>query len=284
MLDIFQHFIKNTLAKNLIVTIFFSILAVMILGNQLHFYYPDEFDNILGGYFIAHGRLPYVGFFAHHNPFTYFFASPIALIAGQSFVKFRLLLGGVYLIMAVCLYRWIKIRFGVEEGKLILVWIFFAVLGATYWWGHMLLADSLAAYLLMVPVFLLFWIIWKREALTSRDLWVVSIFSFLTILTTFTLMYAVLIIYLLTIYWFIKTKTDSLKFRVLRRFILIMVAPYIVFVFYLLVTGSISDYFYQSIWFNSKYYANIPGSAGVKNPLRVAIILFNNFFINFKAT
>lgn len=267
--------------KNPVLYLFLLLLGLVLI-NQIHFYYPDEFENILGGYYILQGKIPYTGFFTHHNPFAYFFATPISLLAGQSFVKFRLLLGAVYFLAMVGFYLWSSKRFGVEAGKIILAWLVFLVIGATYWWGQMLLADALASYLIAVPVILLFWLIFKKEKIKKGDIWLISIFTALTLLTTFTLLYLVLSIYLFTIVWILKHSEVKLFSKENLKVVGIMAVPYLVFVFYLLITGSLQEYFYQSVVFNAKYYAFLPGGVSVKNPMRVVIVLFYQFFTNFK--
>ncbi len=228
------------------------------------------------------GRLPYVGFFSHHNPFAYFFAVPISLFAGQSFVKFRLGLGVVYALLMIGFYVWTKKRFGVEVGKIILGWLIFLAVGATYWWGQMLLADVLGSYLISVPVILLFWLIFNKEKIRQNDLLLISVSSALALLTTFTLLYLVALIYLVTLIWSFKNSSEKLVSSKNLKVVGTLAAPYLVFGFYLLVTGSIQEYFYQSVVFNSKYYAFLPGGVSVRNPLRVVIVLFYQFFINFK--
>lgn len=273
--------LKNLNLKNPIIWIFGLFLVILTIG-ELHFLYPDEFENILGGYYILQGRLPYIGFFVHHNPFAYFFSAPILLVAGQSFVKFRLILGVVYSLGAVAFYIWGSKRFGIKVGKIILVWLVFLAIGATYWWGQMLLADSLASYLVSVPVILLFGIIFKNETIGKKDLWVISIFSSLALLTTFTLLYLVLSIYLFTLLWIIKNSTKKILSKENFKVIGVLSVPYLFFVLYLLITGSLKEYFYQSVIFNANYYAFLPGGVSVKNPMRVIVVLFYQFFINFK--
>lgn len=263
-------------------TAVFLGLAVMVLIGQIHFFYPDELENILGGRYIIEGRLPYIGFFTHHNPFAYFFSVPLYLLSGQSFVKFRLLLGLVYIGMMAGLYLWIKRRLGVEIGKITLIWLVFVVVGATYWWGQMLLADSLSSYLIVVPVMLLFWLIWKKESLKRNDLWLISVLAAFALLTTFTLLYLVLTVYIFTIIYYFKTSPVKLWSKETLKVGGILALPYLIFMVYLIVTGSLEEYYYQSILFNTQYYATLPGGVSVKNPLRVIIVLFYQFFVNFK--
>ena len=38
---------------------YWVLLFWILYTNTFHEEYPDEFDNILGGYYILHGKLPY---------------------------------------------------------------------------------------------------------------------------------------------------------------------------------------------------------------------------------
>lgn len=261
---------------------FFWIIFLITIIGEIHFIYPDEFENILGGRYILEGRLPYIGFFTHHNPFAYFFAVPISAIAGQSFIKFRLLLGLVYTLMSIGFFLWIKQRFGFGIAGIIMVWLVFIAIGATYWWGHMLLADSLSSYFAAASIISLFWLFWRREKLRNWDLLIVSLLTALMVLTTMTLVYLAAAIYLLIIAYFLKNKPGKSWFKQILKIIGIFSIPYLVFAVYLLITGSLQEFIYQSIVFNAQYYAFLPGGVSVKNPLRVVIVLFYQFFTNFK--
>src|SRR5579872_2454802 len=77
---------KSFWLKALFVLLIFAIFLI----NTIHESYPDEFDNILGGWYILHGRLIYIGFFTHHGPVAYYIAALVELFSGRSFVSFRI--------------------------------------------------------------------------------------------------------------------------------------------------------------------------------------------------
>ena len=70
--------------------VFYIGLFCLFLLNAFHESYPDEFDNIMGGWYILHGKLIYSGFFTHHGPVPYFLAALLELFSWQSFVRFRI--------------------------------------------------------------------------------------------------------------------------------------------------------------------------------------------------
>ncbi len=86
-----QHYTKRFFAdKHYITALFVLVMLGIFLINTVHEQYPDEFDNILGGWYILHGRLIYTGFFTHHGPVAYYIAALVEIFSGQSFVRFRI--------------------------------------------------------------------------------------------------------------------------------------------------------------------------------------------------
>lgn len=257
----------------------FLLLGFVMLANQLHESYPDEFENILAGKYLLSFQFPYSHFFTHHNPGAFFLSAVINLFSGESFVRFRILLGVVYLIFFVLFYKFIKKRFGDIEARIIIYFYLFITFGATFFWGHMLLADSLSAYLLSSVYIICFFGAIQNSVLTKKDLWIISILTFCAILTTFTQIYASMLIFLFVFIWNLKFESVSWK-----NFFIIIFSPFILFLGYLLITGSILEYYRQAIDYNISYYIQLPDGASIKNPLRTSIVFLVKFFENFKAT
>ena len=93
------HFIRE---KHYFAVLFVLVMLAIFLINSVHESYPDEFDNILGGWYILHGRLIYTGFFTHHGPIAYFIAALVEIFSGRSFVRFRL----VYAVFLLAYFLW----------------------------------------------------------------------------------------------------------------------------------------------------------------------------------
>ena len=77
-------------------------------------------------------------------------------------------------------------------------------------------------------------------------------------------------------YYIFYQPIRPVKKKTILEILGIFLAPYIVFFLYLLITGSLSDYIYQAITFNAKYYIyNYPRPPGVTkiNPIRYAIVI-----------
>lgn len=170
--------------------------------------------------------------------------------------------------------------------------IYIVILGiaSTYFWGHMLLGDSLSAYFLIPTFALPFLKIFYKEKIVLKDLGIISLFGFLTLWSSLSYSYLIAIIYFFSLLNFLtnlkfenKNKSEKRKFLFRKLFyaLSIIAIPYILFASFLLASGSLKDFYKQSIVFNAKYYIyNYPKPEGSTriNPVRYALIIFNNFY------
>ena len=275
-------FLKKNWLKILYLFSFFAIL----FANTLHEEYPDEYDNILGGKFIIHGILPYSGFFTHHGPVGYFLAAILYLFSGSSFVRFRIVYSIFLFLYSLGIYQYLKKSVGRIETKFYLFFLIILGITSTYFWGHMLIADNLSAYFLAPALILIILKVIYKKIFTRFDLIFISVLLSLSVLSALTIIYLVAFIYLFTLYFYLKQQ-KGIDFKIAGKnilyFFLIMASPYIIFALYLFVTRSFSDYVYQSIILNEKYYIyNISSpSGGIINPVRYAIVIFHTFYYNF---
>lgn len=260
----------------------FGLLALLFLVNSLHTTYPDEFDNLAGGRLILKGQFPYSGFFTHHAPAAYFLAAFINLFSGSSFVNFRLIYAIFLTLFALFHFLYLRRRFTVSYSQIVLALYFLLAFLGTYNWSHMLLADSLSAFLLLVPYSLLFYVLFHRQTLSFTDLAIISITTFLVVLTSFTYIYAVTALYLITLFWYLHRPHPPLISRSFAFTLGLFLAPPLVFLLYLVITGSLSDFIYQSLTFNTRYYVYFPDNVTSKNPVRIAVVLFRAFFLDFR--
>lgn len=274
-----KDFFKRINRRKLLLGIVWLFLLLIFLINTSHEEYPDEFDNILGGWYLLNGKLPYKGFFTHHNPLAYFLAFFILIFTRQSFVWFRVGLAVFYFLYNLMIYWLLKKRLKRIDWRFYLVYLFLLGIGATYFWGQMLLADVLSAYLIVPAFALLFLKAFYQEKLAGKDLALISILSFLTFLSSSSYLYLVALVNIAALFWYRKTTKGNWR-RWLKPLI-IMALPYCLFLIYLLITGSLKDYYFQAVDFNARYYIyNYPKPRGSPriNPVRYALIIANNFF------
>lgn len=279
------HILGSFLLRNRVVVFFFLATLILFYINSFHEQYPDEFDNLLGGWYILRGILPFSGFFSHHGPIAYFVSAIVQLFSGHSFVSFRVVYNLFLVFSIFAFYSYLHSRFGKVVTKFYLYFAILLGIAATYFWGQMLLADTLSAYFL-TPVFILFLLkhIYK-ERIVRKDMWLISILTAAGLLTSLTYIYLCAVIYIFLIYSYYLDYRRNLNKRDIMKSVGILALPYVIFFAYLLITRSLGDYVYQSIIFNQKYYIyNYPGLVnGHINPIRFAIVIFHSFYQNFFA-
>lgn len=275
----------HILKKNKWLVALFVFTTAIFLTNTLHETYPDEFDNILGGWFITQGKLPYSGFFTHHGPVPYFIASFITLFSGRSFVAFRLLYAFFLVGVVFSTYFFLRKRIGKKETSFYPLFIGFLGIEATYFWLHMLLADNVAA-LFLLPAYAL--IVLKalfRKKFTLVDVGAISIFLFVALFSSLTYVYLSIVLGFSALFLYYKDHIYRPVFSIRNLFpVLFMIFPPLLFFIYLFITESFNDYLYQNYTFNVRYYIyNYPRSVDAQfiNPVRYAILIAHWFFVNF---
>lgn len=261
--------------------LFGLVILVLSILNSLHAQYPDEFDNILGGYFITQGKLLYLSYFTHHGPIAYFYAAIISLLSGPSFVNFRIILSLANFLLGSLFAYYINKKFGTFYLRLTLIIWTIITLSATYWWAHMLLSDSLAAFLLLGVFINLVFTYFNNLKFNYKDLFLNSFLLSFAVLTSLTYTYVAVILYLSILYWLFKNPIkDNLSWL---KIIGIFALPFLIFTIYLLLTGSVNEYYYQSIYYNKKYYVKLTDGSELNNPIRHMIIIFSDFIDRYRA-
>lgn len=261
----------------------FFVLFALFFTNAFHEQYPDEFDSIVGGRYIAEGQMPYRDWFQHHQPGAYVMAAAILPFSGRSFVKFRIGWESVLFGLLVTSYVLLKRRLPKRDMSFYLLLLFVLGLSATYFWGHMLLADTLAGYLLLPSFALLFLKDYYREKFETRDLAIVGGFAFLSWFTSMTYIFIVAAISVYALILFVASPLKVPFFRRLTTGIALLAAPYVVFVLYLLLSGSIADYYWANVVYNADFYIyNYPREPGhAINPIRYAAVIVDAFINNY---
>lgn len=261
----------------------FGVLFAVFLTNAFHEEYPDEFDSIVGGRYIAQGQLPYRDWFQHHQPGAYVMAAVIYPFSGQSFVKFRIAWEIILFGLLVGSYFLIKRRLPKRDLSFYVALLFVLGFSATYFWGHMLLADTLSGYFLLPAFALLFLKDYYRERFERTDLIIVGGFAFLSWFTSMTYIFIIAAVSLYALYLFVTTNKEGTLWKRLMSGVILLGIPYAAFFAYLLVTGSIRDYYWANVVYNTNYYIyNYPHEPGQPiNPIRYAAVIGNNFINNY---
>ncbi len=264
----------------------FLIIFAIFFVNTFHEEYPDEYDSIVGGKFIAQGKVPYRDWFQHHQPGAYVLSALILPFSGINFVKFRIILAIVFFLINISGYFVLKRRLAYNKINLnfYLVFIFFVAIAGTFFWWQMLLADTLSAYLLIPAYALVLLKLVLHEKFDAKDLFITNLFTFFAWWTSMTYIYLVIGINLFAIYLFLKSAKNHVPFsRSVLAIAKMMLPPYIIFLIFLLITGSLRDYYFAAFTYNQNYYIyNAAHEIGkAVNPMRYAITIAMTFFNNF---
>src|SRR3989304_6532101 len=230
--------------KYLVLSLLF--LLAILLVNSLHEEYPDEFDSIVGGRYILEGKLPYRDWFQHHQPGAYLLAALLLPISDGSFVRFRIVLSVAFFIIYFLGYQAVKRRGGESVARWYLPFLLLLGAAGTYFWGQMLLADTLAAYL-FIPAYA---IILTKEVNHQKyqlaDVAIISLFSFLTWFTSMTYTYLVVGTLIYVLIRLTAGARGEIR-ETLTSALMIIAVPYLLFFLFFAVTGSLDDYLFANI-------------------------------------
>lgn len=256
--------------------IFFLIALVIFLVNARYVSYPDEFVNLLGGKFINAGKIPYKEFFDHHLPFAWYFSAVLLRLAFNSFVLFRFYWAIFSFILLTALGLWIR-RNNNNLYPYYLAFLFLYPLLSVYFWLHLYLADSLAALFFSI----IFWLLTVQTLNKKKDFKAIAICSFLTfvlIFSSLTYLFAGVALYFWQLYLLRKNlKTNIIKFS------LFAAGPYFLYLIYLLISGSVKDFYFANLVYNTQLYIDIPNYVKGRffNPLKFGLTLIFNFWEGF---
>jgi len=272
----------NFVKKNYRILILLFLLFLIFFSNTFHQEYPDEYDSIVGGMFINQGKVPYRDWFQHHQPGAYVLASLILPFSGRSFVRFRILLAVAFFLINVGGYLLIKRRLKNVKLAYYLVFLFVTAFAGTYFWGHMLLADTLAAYLFIPGFAFLLTKEAYQKKLNVKDLIFISSSTFLTWFTSMSYIHIVVGVNLYAFYRYIIGQKEELRKRLIQA-LMIFLIPYLAFFSFFIVTGSFKEYYFANVTYNVRYYIyNYPRPSGALiNPLRYSVVIFNSFINNY---
>lgn len=263
--------------QHLIAIFLWLVIAAILFTNTFHEKYPDEFDNILGGQYLSEGQMLYRDYFTHHGPAPYFLAALLIPFSLGSFVFFRVAYAIFLFFFFLLSFLFLRRVLDEQYSRFYPLLVLALAISSTYFWGHMLLADSFAAIILLPAYFILLSQIYAKRTLSRATHLFLAISIALTLLSSMTYLFLVLLIYCV-IFCFIYQSPKQYP-----RLIFIYLSPYLAFFGLLLLTNSLSDWYRQTIEFNAQFYIyNYPRAPGSNfiNPLRYAIVITQNFFEN----
>lgn len=278
----YLQIIKGWLIRHAVIkkALYLSLLVVIAFSNTLHEKYPDEFDNLLGGRYLFEGKVIYRDFFTHHGPFPYFLTASLVPITGLSFVNIRLLYAALLIAVFIGYIYYARQKHS-TLGTILTIFAPLWLVASVYFWGHMILADNLAA-IAFIPVYLILcYTLFTGVRFRYRDTIMLSIAIAIALFSSLSYAFFGMLCYALIS--FLLIKHYKIQIKTLSFHALILAIPYLTFLAYLTLTGSLRDYYIQNIQFNSQYYVyNYPRPEGSNriNPLRYAVVITYNYIKN----
>lgn len=253
--------------------VFYAGILVVFLINATYLSFPDEFVNLLGGRATVYGQYPYVSFFDHHLPFAWYLSGAIQVIAGSSFILFRIIWAIIMFVLLASVAIYIK-RSNPELYKFYLCFFFLYPFIAVYFWLHLFVADALAALFASIS----FWITVNetfRQKPDVKPILIASFVNFALLFSSLTFLYFTFVLYVWQFYIILRNQ-DIRKHWLLYG--IIAALPYLIYGIHTIVTGQAFDFYMSNIAYNRDHYVSIPNYQIGRfiNPLKLGLtIVFN---------
>lgn len=232
-----------------------SILVIFAI-NAPYYNFTDENDNLLGAQLIAQDHLViYKDYFSHHMPLTYFVGTPLFMLLGDNLIAIKITFGLLMACWLLAMARHLLFRFG------FVVFVSFTGLVAisqTLAWSHMLLAETLIAFALCHAL-----ILFITKDKNSRNFILENcayvLLGAIPILSS--LSYAPISILIYAVWLWQLIEKRKVKFWQFLLFSFIAALPYVLFLGYLYLTRSLSEFKEQALTFNTLYYSQFSPDA-----------------------
>lgn len=251
--------------------IIFGLTLIFFLINSQYVSYPDEFVNLLGGLSILQGKIPYTHFFDHHLPLAWYLASILLIFSFKSYVVFRFLYALLVFFSLMGLGLWIK-KTHKEIYYYYLIFFIIYPIFSVYFWIHLYLADSLAVFFFSLT----FWILFVQTVSKKNNLLPIIISSLLTFCLVFS---SLTYIYLALGFYCWQMLLILFNKKKIFFYCLFSLLPYLIYFLYLLISGSLKDFYFSNFQYNVNLYISIPNftRGPLFNPLKFGLTLIYNF-------
>ncbi len=230
---------------------------------------------MLGGKFILSGKLPYRDFFDHHLPGAWYISAFLQLFSFGSYIWHRIWWAVLSYIALFLVSKHIK-KTNKEAHPFYLCYFLLYPFITVYYWTHLFLADSLAFLFFSV----LFWVLIVEtfnKKTEEKTLYILTLVNFLFVFSSLTFIFIAGFFYLWILYLQQRAKINIKKALSL---IGLSLAPYVLYGLFLLVTGTLKDFYISNFVYNTKLYIDIPNYTKGRffNPLKFGLTIIYNFY------
>lgn len=259
----------------------YAVIFVLFLITSRYVDYPDEYVNLLAGKSILNFSLPYRDVWDHHLPGAWYLSAPLLLLSGGSFAAFRVL-WAIFTFLGLLGVSYVIRHEEPRFHRYYLLFFFLYPLAALYFWFHLYLADSVAILFFTLA----FWLLLERmlhPAKTLRSYLFISLLIFAMIFSSATFSYMGAVLYLWLAYVvFVNPRFHDRKhaWNSMVRLVGISLVPYVLYFLFLVITGTLKDFYYANFVYNTTLYISIPNYVrGANfNPLKFALTIISNFY------
>lgn len=231
---------------------FLALSYILLFLYQRVMPFMDEADNILGGMSIARGHDIYKAYFSQHVPFAYYLSAIFTLLGAHEYEAYRFF----WSIFVFLIWVFIYIRYKDFLGKktIILFTLLYSLM-LNYTWGQMFLSDSMEGLSLVIILIELLRF-WQRHELKIIDMTVISIFTFVSVMSAFVSLYALFFLFVAFIFHELKWQRHSKqRLKFCFSFGWIMAFPFLVFLIWYGLSKNLDNFIFQAYQFNRIYYS-----------------------------
>ena len=246
----------RTIAKQIrhswVVIAIFILIGVYMVASSSYFVALDDMDNMLGGTLILRGELPYRDFFSHHSPGMYFVSALIVPFSGNDIYVFRVMFNILLFSLLIIFYQALRRSTSRTFGVLAVVWV---ALSQPIGFGNAALAESLLGIIIPFCVLWVLIILPLQRKTKTTTLVALSVVLFLISYLSIAYIFIAVILTVFTIIHLVKRVPTPKKWHELSVILMLFTAPYVLYVAFMLLTGSWHDFTYNVFTFNRLYYA-----------------------------
>ena len=246
-----------------------SIIIYLLIGIKYlnRGVFTDEEDNFAVGSLLLKGFVLYKDIFTHHFPFAYYWTSLVFLFKNNSIFIARLsvLLFQLFTMIIVA----IETQYFLAVSITAITWI----LLRNFVGGQMLLYHTFAAFSLMV-IYIIGYKILIDGNITGKYLIIISIFSFIAILSTPLSVYTVIIVYTSVIIKLYESNLPNSKNKIIL-FLSSIFILFLIFIIYLIIGKTFLDFINEAIVFNTTIYSKYSSFYHYQSSRNIMVILDN---------
>lgn len=282
-----KKIVKNK--RILISVLLFLVTFILMSAFKNNPNFTDEADNMLAAMKIANGGKIYLDYYAHHMPFVYYMLAPFALMGVSSTYTYRLCFYGILsLIWAFMYYRYSK----KIDFKILILYPLIYICFMSIDLNYSIISEHIQAQALAILLIELF-LFSKNKTLTLSSEIVIASCIFISIFSVFSSIVSVGILALIVLFielkeYFKKKNTSDKKllkfiiylFKKYYRLFILIATPFVLFLIYYALNGSLKEFYRQAFYFNTHVYSNYQSYPS--NPILIILYTISNYLIILK--